>query len=124
MNATKMSQTVPSWKPDRAHLIVSADFGVTRSATVAIVTPTRPTAAAGIGSRISAITTAANNEKYCHAAGESPAGTGRQSKTAPAVMGAAAFQYLVNLPSAVLMQCVRTVSAVSTFGWVRNLRFI
>ncbi len=43
--------------------MASAGLGVTRSPTVAAVTPINPTAAAGIGSRIKAMITATNSAK-------------------------------------------------------------
>ncbi len=73
MNAPKISHTVVLEKPLNAHLMASEgslNLGSascsglnTRPSTAATVTPIRPTAAAGTGSKIKPTMTAANSAK-------------------------------------------------------------
>jgi hypothetical protein len=58
-----MSHTVRSWNPESAHVIDADGLVSTRRPIAAVVTPMRPIAAAGIGSRIRPATTATKRAK-------------------------------------------------------------
>ena len=62
-------------------------------------TPTRPTAAAGMGSRMRATTTPTKMEKYCQAKGSSPCGVGMAQIAKAASMGSSPFQSLLTVTS-------------------------
>ena len=98
MYAVKISHTVPLENPPRAKRrpsdgVPAAPWAPgTMISAAPKVTPIRPIAAVGIGSRISAAITVTNSAKNCQAWAESPAGTGLATMTAPRASGATAFQ--------------------------------
>ena len=87
MYAEKTSQTVPFANPLRAQAVESAGVSRTMRNAPPTTRPTRPTAAAGIGSAMIPAMTVAKSAKYRHAPGESPSGTGSSAMIAPTTSG-------------------------------------
>ena len=92
INAPNMSHTVVLEKPDNAHLIESAGFGLTKPRAAIRKTPINPVAAAGIGSRIRPKITAAKMAKKYQAGSFNPWGAGSTAIMIPKSKGRTAFQ--------------------------------
>src|SRR6185436_14339389 len=83
-----MSHTVGLEKPLSAHAVACAGAGLTRPNTVATSTPSRPTAAPGIGSKMMPAIVARKSAKKCHAFSVRPSGVGVSSTAPPITNGA------------------------------------
>src|SRR5262249_45256603 len=90
MYAAKTSHTVEFEKPLSAHAVAGAPTGRTRPSTAAMLTPSTPTAAPGIGSKITPVIVARKSAKKRHAFSVSPSGTGASSTVPPITIGAIA----------------------------------
>jgi len=91
MYAAKMSQTVVLENPLNAHVTAPEGVGTTKPDIAPITTPIKPTVAAGIGSVITPVMTAANNAKKYHALLARPAGGGMSAIRIPTITGITPF---------------------------------
>src|SRR5678815_1879736 len=91
MYAANTSHTVAFENPLRAQAVACAGGGRTRPSAVATHTPSRPTAAPGIGSVITPVIVAMNSAKKCQAFSVRPSGVGTSSTAPPTTNGATAL---------------------------------
>jgi hypothetical protein len=78
-------------KPLNAQLTEADGVAATRLAIAPTTTPTKPTAAPGIGSVITPVITAANNAKKYHALPVRPLGVGMSAIRIPTMIGIVPF---------------------------------
>jgi len=105
-----MSQTVVLEKPLNAQLTEADGVVATRLAIAAITTPTKPTAAPGIGSVITPVITAANNAKKYHALLVRPAGVGMSAIRIPTIIGVTHFSVVLVLFGPVILLRFRMIT--------------
>ena len=95
--AAKISHTVVLPKPDSAQRADSAGEASTSLSAAASETAIKPVAAAGIGSRTSAVTVPANTAKNRHAESVSPAGVGSSASAIATSGGTAALERRIRI---------------------------